>query len=182
MEENDPVLRKLALEAAREKPEIELPAPDDGLSSGSLSRCLGCLRPASLFQGLKIHELARIADQTQWTTLDPGAVLLRQGAPGERVYVVCSGRLVSVGDGQGRMWLSGDVVGDIACLDGGPQLATVRCEAKAMLLSVSCKAFEQIVLQCPVVGLNLGSIYSAWLKDSHQRLTRLSDRPILTGV
>lgn len=97
---------------------------------------------------------------------------------GEVVYVVGNGRLISAIEEQARVWSAGDVVGEIACLDGGPQIDTVRCETKALLLAVACETFEKMMLNYPIIGLNLGSIYRAWLRNAHQQLTCMSDHAV----
>ena len=123
-----------------------------------------------LFQGLKIHELARIVSKAQLITVDQGEILMHKGSVGDRIYIVCQGSLSADDSPRSGEWSSGDIVGDLACMDSAAQLATVRCETKALLLAVSCDAFQQILLQFPVLALNLCAIYSRWLKVYHQRL------------
>ena len=123
-----------------------------------------------LFQGIKIHELARIVSKAQLITVDQGEILMHEGSVGDRIYIVCQGSLSADDSPRSGEWSSGDIVGELACMDGAAQLTTVRCETKALLLAVSCDTFQQILLQFPVLALNLCAIYGRWLKVYHQRL------------
>src|SRR5262245_24200100 len=61
--------------------------PVEILSDASLAR----LAAVPLFASLDRVELARLAAEISVVTADPGAVLLREGALGDRMYVIESG-------------------------------------------------------------------------------------------
>ncbi|MCB2148416.1 MAG: cyclic nucleotide-binding domain-containing protein [Deltaproteobacteria bacterium] len=190
LSEPDPVLQALCLEAAQENPAImpildSSPDPlsdvsrepegtqDDSLSLGQRIRHL---RAMPLFQGIKIHELAEVVGKAQWITVEQGDFLLREGSVGDRIYLVCQGSLCSDGCRRSGEWSTGDIVGELACMDSAAQLVTVRCETKARLAAIACDTFQQILLQFPVLALNLCASYSQWLKVYHQRLECMNEK------
>jgi signal transduction histidine kinase len=84
-----------------------------------------------IFEGLTGAEIARIRTAATEVALEPGAVLVAEGEPGDALYVVLEGELaVTKRAGPGEMTLNrvgpGAVQGEIAVLDGGPRRATVR--------------------------------------------------------
>ena len=184
LSQDDPVLQTLCLDVVKESPAIMPIAvssphllPDvfrvpEGVADDSLSlgQRIRHLRAMPLFQGIKIHELAEVAGKAQLITVDQGEILLREGDAGDRIYLICQGSLSPDDSRRSGEWLSGDIVGELACMDRTAQLVTVRCETKVRLLAISCDAFQQILLQFPVLALNLCSMYSQWLKAYHQRL------------
>ncbi len=160
---------------ARAEPEADtyFPGPSPAgrtAVSCSLGQRIRHLRAMPLFQGIKIHELARMVSKAQLITVDQGEILMHKGGVGNRIYIVCQGSLSADDSPRSGEWSSGDIVGELACMDGAAQLVTVRCETRALLLSVSCDTFQQILLQFPVLALNLCAVYSRWLKVYHQRL------------
>lgn len=84
-----------------------------------------------IFEGLTGPEIGRIRTAATEVALEPGAVLVSEGDPGDALYVVLDGELaVTKRAGTGEMTLNrvgpGAVQGEIAVLDGGPRRATVR--------------------------------------------------------
>ncbi len=190
LSEPDPVLQALCLEAVQENPAImpildlspdplsEVPRMSEGTADDSLSlgQRIRHLRAMPFFRGIKIRELAEVVGKAQWITVDQGEVLLRQGSVGNRIYLVCQGSLCSDGARRSGEWSTGDIVGELACMGSAEQLVTVRCETKARLVTISCDSFQQILLQLPVLALNLCARYSQWLKVYHQRLACMNGK------
>ena len=190
LNEPDPFLQALCLEVVQEDPAImpivdsfpnplsNVPRVSEGTAddSPSLGQRIRYLRAMPLFQGIKIHELAEVAGKAQWITVNQGEFLLREGSVGDRIYLVCQGSLCSDGSRRSGEWSTGDIVGELACMDGAAQLVSVRCETKARLLVISCDTFRQILLQFPVLALNLCARYSQWLKVYHQRLACMNEK------
>ncbi len=142
LNEPDPLLQALCLEMVQENvpimplvdsfpnplpdvPRVLEGAGDDSLSLGQRIRHL---RAMPLFQGIKIRELAEVAGKAQWITVDQGEFLLRRGSVGDRIYLVCQGSLCSDGSRRSGEWSTGDIVGELACMDSAEQL--VPCSVK----------------------------------------------------
>jgi MFS family permease len=87
-----------------------------------------------IFAPLPTPSLERLAAQLELLAVPAGATVIRQGDPGDRFYVVESGRLsVTVGGARSRELGAGDFFGEIALLRDVPRTATVVAETKARL-------------------------------------------------
>ena len=84
---------------------------------------------ATFFDALDADSLAEIQRAAEWVSLPAGEVLFRQGDPGDAAYVVVAGRLrVVTRDPEERVINEGgrgEMVGEMALLEGGPRMATV---------------------------------------------------------
>ena len=82
-----------------------------------------------LFSGLSGSALANLAAHVSLERYAPDEVVVREGDPGERLYVIARGELdVLVGAEQQRVNVlgPGDYFGELALLNGGSRTATVR--------------------------------------------------------
>jgi len=95
-----------------------------------------------LFGWLPPIALSRLASRVEEFELQAGAVLLRQGDPGEAAYLIETGELVADRDGReiGRLQ-AGAVVGEIALLHNAPRMATVRALTDCRLLTIDRDEF-----------------------------------------
>ena len=114
---------------------------------------------ARLFSGLDPDARAALEAETEWTRLDGGAVLFREGDAGDSVYVLVTGRLsVFVRSPSGEDALvaeigRGESVGEMALLTGAPRSATVVAMRDSVLIRLSRAAFERILERSPRVIL-----------------------------
>ena len=83
------------------------------------------LKSVSLFRDIpaeKLSQIAQIAEETQWAA---GSVILREGEPGDSLYIIAVG---SVSIHKGAMKLTtfkkGDCLGEMAVLDHSPRRRT----------------------------------------------------------
>jgi hypothetical protein len=122
-----------ALAATRRSTEVAIQIrPDD----------LRLLRANPLFGWLPPVALERVAFTLSEVELAVGDVLLRQGEPGDRAYLVVGGELVVDKDGReiGRVG-PGAVVGEIALLRAAPRMATARARTPSRLLAIDRDEF-----------------------------------------
>jgi MFS family permease len=101
-------------------------------------RELALLRRTVVFGPLPAPQLESVARHATWSTVAAGTVIIREGDPGDRYYVLARG-VVRV-DQAGR-WLrdlstTGDGFGEIALLRGVPRTATVTATEETDLLAV----------------------------------------------
>jgi predicted acylesterase/phospholipase RssA/CRP-like cAMP-binding protein len=96
-----------------------------------------------------------------WMTLSRGTILFEEGDPGDRAYILVSGRLqASVRDAAGRDRVvgeiaRGEVVGEMAIFTGEPRSARVRALRDSELVSLDRPAFEQLIAGRPQTLLGL---------------------------
>ena len=117
---------------------------------------LDTLRTVPLFAGLGVRELERLSALTDEVELPAGRVLMRQGEPGEELFVLLRGAARVERDGLDfeRPDDTG-VFGEIALVDGGLRSATVTLTADSSLLVVGRRQFRQLVEEFPDVRLQI---------------------------
>ena len=114
---------------------ISLPVPD-AEGAGALE-ALDALSAIELFRDLTIErgrEFLTIAKREEWT---PGSLIIGQGEPGDRFYIVVSGEAAVVKDGAVLVtYKHGDFFGETALLTGAPRSADVRAKSRLVVLVV----------------------------------------------
>ena len=94
---------------------ISVPGPD-----------LALLRRVSFFGPLPFALVEHLASELQSATYEPGDVIIQDGQPGERFYMIAGGRARVCKDGKElRQMGTGDSFGEIALLRQVPRTATV---------------------------------------------------------
>jgi len=94
---------------------ISAPGPD-----------LALLRQVSFFRPLPFAIVEHLSSELQSATYEPGDVIIREGEPGERFYIIAAGRARASKDGeQLREMGAGESFGEIALLRRVPRTATV---------------------------------------------------------
>jgi CRP-like cAMP-binding protein len=105
------------------------------------------LNRVALLAGLPGETLARLAKAMERHEVAPGTVLVREGEPGDRFYVVFSGMLaVSQKNYGGRDVLRpGDYFGEVALAMGMPRTATVSAITPAVVASCDKATFDELI-------------------------------------
>jgi MFS family permease len=126
---------------------------------------LDLLERIPLFEPLPAPSLERLASQLEPLAAPAGTEVIRQGDPGDRFYIVESGKLRVTVDGTAAGELGpGDSFGEIALLRDVPRTATVTAETDSQLLALGREEFIDAVTGHPpsaraadaVVGARLG--------------------------
>lgn len=100
-----------------------------------------------LLAGLPGETLARLAKRMERREVAPGAVLVREGEPGDRFYVVCAGMLSVTRRSLGPAGIlrPGDYFGEVALAMGMPHTATVTAITPAVVASCDRATFDELV-------------------------------------
>jgi MFS family permease len=108
---------------------------------------IALLRSLSLFAELPAPAIEGLAAALRPVRLDAGAVLIRQGDPGDAYFAIAAGELDAVQDGRflGR-YGRGDGVGEIALLRAVPRTATVTAHTPATVYQLDRDLFLTAVL------------------------------------
>ena len=81
-------------------------------------------------------------------TLDPGATLVEQGAPGDELYLVLDGVLVVAIDGEEVAEIGpGAIVGEKALLEGGVRTATIRARTRSRVAVIPAELIDRQELE-----------------------------------
>lgn len=114
------------------------------------------LRTVPLFGGLRDRELKRISALADIIDLPADRRIISQGERGAEMFVIVSGTAhverdgASLGD-RG----AGEVLGEIALLDGGPRTATVTLTEPTRLLVLARREFQALLDEFPDVRLQI---------------------------
>ena len=115
------------------------------------TREIALLRGSTLFRPLPVDQLEAVARRTVWMTVPAGTVVIREGDPGDRFYVLAAGAVRVERDGRHLrdMATVGDGFGEIALLRDVPRTATVTATQETVLLTIERAAFLAAVTGHP---------------------------------
>ena len=109
-------------------------------------RKLRLLRGVAFFRPLQLTTIEDLAGRLEDVRVAAGAEVVRQGEPGDCFYIVETGRLDTLIDGEAVRELGpGDSFGEIALLRDTPRTATVRATTDATLVSLTQDEFLSAV-------------------------------------
>ncbi|MEO8245604.1 MAG: ATP-binding protein [Chloroflexota bacterium] len=116
------------------------------------------LRAAPLFADLPDAELERLASLCEPVRLEAGDLLLREGEPGDALYVIVEGEIDVVrGSGADEVALArvgpGSVQGEMALLEGRPRNATARALTQVDALRIPGTAMLDLLATRPEASL-----------------------------
>jgi MFS family permease len=95
------------------------------------------LRGLSIFAPLPLATVETLATRLRPVALAAGDVVVHEGDPGDRCYVVCTGGIeLSTRKGWRTQLGAGGFFGEIALLRGSPRTATARAAGPALLLAL----------------------------------------------
>jgi signal transduction histidine kinase len=118
------------------------------------------LRDTPLFGGLDDAQMTRLVELGEIVDLAEGATLIREGDEADALYVVLDGELeVTKRSGTTEIPLArvgpGALQGEIAALEGGRRLASVRALTAAEVLRVPVGAIRELLAAGPDVALSV---------------------------
>jgi CRP-like cAMP-binding protein/Zn-dependent protease len=120
----------------------DMRAPDFGHTMQALAE----LRELSVFHGLDSEQLNAILEHGEWITAGHGDELVTQGEPGDRFYVIESGKAEIIKDGVVLDAVSkGMYFGEVALLRNVPRTATVVADTPMRLFALDRDGFELVV-------------------------------------
>lgn len=112
------------------------------------------LAATPLFAGVPADGLEAIAGRTVQVAFEPGQVIARQGDVGSGLFVVATGSVHVVRDGQTLATLGpGEFFGELSVLDGRPRTAQVVAAESTVCLGLATWEFEAVVRERPEVAL-----------------------------
>jgi putative ABC transport system ATP-binding protein len=108
------------------------------------------LKECPIFSRLTPRTLTEVADQMMPEKHLAGAVIVRQGDPGDKFYIIKSGTVdVIIDDGTTRHTVAtlgkGDFFGETALLTGEPRNATVVAKEELELYSLGKEEFRAVL-------------------------------------
>lgn len=135
------------------------------------------LRRMPLFADFSPKQLQALLGSLRSETSPAGAVVVRQGEPGDRFYIIASGLvevLVAEEAGRGERVVArlsrGEYFGEIALLADVPRTATVRTVTECEFFVLARSDFERLVRTHIVAGRQLQLVSSRRLLDTKRKL------------
>ena len=141
-----------------------------------VTRLSDLLVSQSLFADCSEDELKEIAERGTTARHAPGTEIMAQGEVGDAVYVVLSGiARVSLMAANGREIVldyaeAGEVLGEIAMIDGGERTASVSAFTDCEMLRLSRAAFTEIVVRHPPMAMRLLQAMARRLRQGNATL------------
>ena len=105
-------------------------------------RAFALLRSVSLFAPLPLGTIENVARRLTEIVVRPGEEIVREGEPGDRLYVIAEGEFdVTCTRGAFPSFRDGDVFGEIALLRNVPRTATVTARTDGLVYALDRQAF-----------------------------------------
>jgi PPM family protein phosphatase len=117
---------------------------------------LQTLRHVSLFQPLTLKELVQVMNRLTAQSYEPGERIIREGDPGDGLYVLLEGCVeVTRGGSELAVLGSGTHFGEMALLNERPRSATVTARDRTRLMKMSREAFNDLIRQHATLAVKL---------------------------
>ena len=149
--------------------------PEATLDSTAVSARARVLEQLFLFEDLPYQARARVSRIVSDLKVAQGARVVRQGDPGDTMYVVLKGTFDVLVDGQKVASLAqGEHFGELALVDEAPRSATITASTDGELLTIERDALRAYTTMEPSVGnrilWKLLATLSRRLRDTNARL------------
>jgi CRP/FNR family cyclic AMP-dependent transcriptional regulator len=134
------------------------------------------LAESELFELLEAEDLGRLLDISATRAFAQGEVVFLSGQPAKQLYAVVSGRIrvvASAPDGRElvlRLFDPGDLLGEMALLDGGGRSATAIADAKSVLLVIQKRDFHDLLRRRPQIAIDLLAVLAARLRSTTEQI------------
>jgi signal transduction histidine kinase len=144
------------------------------------------LRHLSLFSGISEEELERLVRMGQQVLLPPRGVLIREGEPGDALYVVLEGDFeITKHSGSSEVVIAhrgaGEVMGEMSLLDNEPRSATVRALTPSRLLKIDQESFHKLLEWSPPAARAILKTVTSRLRNTEAML-RQSEKMAALGT
>jgi len=119
-----------------------------------------------LFQGVDSEDLGGIADRTVEVDYAEGGVIVREGEIGTGFFVIVSGSVRVVRDGETVITLGrGEFFGELSVLDRRPRIAQVVAAEPTTCLALASWDLEAVIAEQPRVALAMLRVLAERLRD-----------------
>jgi hypothetical protein len=158
----------------------ENPSKEGGMESEiSLPEKILHLRAIQIFQDLSVSELAAVASVTEEVVYPAGEVVIREGEPGDTMYMIIKGEVSVTKGQQGEDTTheieldrirAGDYFGEMALFEDVVRSATIRTAEESRLLVLNKQEFTEIVREYPQIALHICRVLSERIRRLHQKI------------
>jgi small-conductance mechanosensitive channel/CRP-like cAMP-binding protein len=141
-----------------------LPAPEPELPADRLARRDQLLRQVDVFAVLPEECVRQVAGRARELLFGRGEVIIRQGEPGQSLYLIQSGEVVVTAAANGQRPIEinrlgpAAFFGEMSLLTGATRAATVTARTECRLLEVDKAAFESVLRAHPELAEEIGRV------------------------
>jgi CRP-like cAMP-binding protein len=142
---------------------------------------LAAISGSHLFKSLDEEGRSRLIQGARALSFHAGKVVVREGDPGEALYLIRMGAVDVFTTRSGESLLlatlgPGACFGEVALLSGRPRTATVVAKEECTMLCFYKSQIEEILVEYPKVRRLLESIVIGRAKDTIDKMTRPAPR------
>ena len=141
----------------------QLPQPVIESETTAVERRVGSLQRIGMLGPLTPEQIRRLAEENVERFFAAGEQVIRQGDPGDSLFVIMSGRVevTVVQEGAASVRLAtleeGDYFGETSLMTGAPRSATVAALVETRLLEVGHESFRRLLAAQPNLVEQLGA-------------------------
>lgn len=145
-----------------------------------VSGIVAALSSFPLFAALEPETVDRLAAVSRRAAWPAGSFLFHRGDDGDHLIALTGGRIrLSLGSAQGRELVllhatAGDILGELALLDGAPRSADARVLEAASGIVVGRAGFLGVARARPDLGLALASHLSRLLRNTNYQMESIA--------
>ena len=135
------------------------------------------LKKIAIFSGLTVSELGAIAAVTEEKDYPEGETVIKEGEPGEEVFLIIAGEVEVVKQrGQQEITLDtmevGNYFGEMALFEEAKRSATIRTKRPSRFLVLHKQEFNELVREYPRIALQICTVLSHRLRNLQSKLTQ----------
>jgi serine phosphatase RsbU (regulator of sigma subunit) len=137
------------------------------------------LRHVPLLDAIPTAELAVLAQQVRFVAYPAGTILMREGAYGDRFYIIVEGQIAIIKDlGTADERLlgyrgAGEFVGEMGLLNpDGQRTASAQVLADAQMIELTRADFDALLHRYPMMAYDMLRVLSDRLTSSHDAVIR----------
>jgi len=144
------------------------------------------IRQVPLFAELTTQETSELWEAARHVAAAPGEVIIKEGDPGDSLYIILSGELeVTKQDGDREITLAtrrpGEFLGEMSLLEQAPRTASVRAVQRSELLAIGPDAFRRLLERRPETATTILRTVAGRLRSTEASLVQ-SDRLASLGT
>ena len=145
-------------------------APDN--RAEELTRKIEVLKQMPLFRHLTYKEIIRVLNVTEVREFAPGQEIIKEGEPGEEMFIVLRGKIRLHKNGAFITTLAaGSHMGEMALVDRGPRSVSASAEERSRVLTLRRREFYQIIRKDPSLSVKLLWSFVQVLADRLRKTT-----------
>lgn len=141
------------------------------------------LKNIAIFSGLTVSELGAIAAVTEEIDYPEEQVVISEGEPGERVYLIIEGEVAVCKGSNAHQQIrldtmgAGDYFGEMALFEEAERSATIRTLKPSRFLVLDKQEFNELVREYPGIALQICTVLSHRLRHLHARVAEAEGIP-----